>query len=203
MKELEPKKNPLSVFQPNPFSDKVVWERSQKAEWTQKVPKGLQLKRHLTIKGKAKYAEAEGSPDTYLGPSGSTQHTWIFPKMSLSHRLSRLMIPFFTSRNLLATAKFNKNFFKGVLASFCTCRVTTPLSWKPIGYSPKPFINKQEIVPPSIKRKWLLFTHWHAEQWWKFMLTKKWTSYTQTTSSSKFLVLSKQPWQLIQHVPKR
>lgn len=93
MKELEPKKNPLSAFRPNTFSDKVVWERSQKAEWTQKVPKGLQLKRRLTIKGKAKNAEAEGSPDTYLAPSGSTHipgsfqrwacptdcHVWWYP----------------------------------------------------------------------------------------------------------------------------
>ena len=29
--------------------------------------------------------------------------------------------------------------------------MTAPLSWKPTGYSPKPFINKQEIALPSIK----------------------------------------------------
>lgn len=64
----------------------------------------------------------------------STQHTWIFAKMSLSQKLSRLMTPLFTSLNLLAIAKFNKNFFRGDLASLCTCRVTAPLSWKPIGH---------------------------------------------------------------------
>jgi hypothetical protein len=62
---------------------------------------------------------------------GPTQPTWIFENMNLSHKLSRLMIPFFTSLNLLAIAKFNKNFLKGVLASFCTCKVIAPLSWEP------------------------------------------------------------------------
>lgn len=49
---------------------------------------------------------------------GPTQPTWILEKMSLSHKVLRLMIPLFTSLNLLEIAKFNKNFLKGVLASF-------------------------------------------------------------------------------------
>lgn len=55
-----------------------------------------------------------------LWAPGSIQLTWIFENTSLSHKLFRRTMPFFTSLNLLMRARFNKNFFKGVLASFCT-----------------------------------------------------------------------------------